>query len=80
MHFALSTLLLALFAAVTMAVAPAFHDVIISFPKDAPGHLLEDAKEKVRNTKGAKITHEYSSSLYSNAVCLSTNGTAYKHT
>ncbi|KAF1970169.1 hypothetical protein BU23DRAFT_557059 [Bimuria novae-zelandiae CBS 107.79] len=42
-----------------MAVAPTFHNVIISFPKDAPGQLLEDAKEKVRNTAGAKITHEY---------------------
>lgn len=43
-----------------MAVAPTFHDVIISFPNDAPSSLLEEAKEKVRNTKGAKITHEYS--------------------
>ena len=60
MHFALSTLLTVLFAAVAMAVAPTFHDVIISFPNGAPGHLLEEAKEKVKNTKGAKITHEYS--------------------
>ena len=61
MHITSSTLLLAFFAAVAMAVTPAFHDVIISFPKDAPGHLLDDAKERVRNTKGAKITHEYCS-------------------
>ncbi|KAJ4347829.1 uncharacterized protein N0V89_009199 [Didymosphaeria variabile] len=42
-----------------MAVAPALHDVIISFSKDAPSSLLEEAKEKVRNTEGAEITHEY---------------------
>jgi hypothetical protein len=60
MHLTLSTLLVLLFAAIAMAVAPTFHDVIISFPKDAPSHLLEDAKKKVKDTKGAKITHEYS--------------------
>jgi hypothetical protein len=60
MRFTLTTLLIALFAAVTMAVAPQFYDVIISVPNDAPRSTLEEAMEKVRNTDGAEIKHVYS--------------------
>ncbi|KAF2443779.1 hypothetical protein P171DRAFT_486499 [Karstenula rhodostoma CBS 690.94] len=60
MRFTLTSLLVALFAAVAMAVTPQLYDVIISVPNDAPSSVLEDAKEKVRNTEGAQITHEYS--------------------
>lgn len=60
MRSALASLIVALFAAVAMAVTPQLYDVIISVPNDAPSSVLEDAKEKVRNTEGAQITHEYS--------------------
>jgi hypothetical protein len=60
MRFTLTTLLIALFAAIAMAVTPQLYDVIISVPNDAPKGTLEEAKEKVRNTEGAEITHEYS--------------------
>ncbi|KAJ4289719.1 hypothetical protein N0V90_011049 [Kalmusia sp. IMI 367209] len=58
MRFALISFIVALLAAVTMAVPPNFYDVIISFPKEAPDYLLDEAKQAVRNGKGT-ITHEY---------------------
>lgn len=58
MRFALLSFVLALFVAITMAVAP-LQPVIISFPKEAPDSLLESAKEAIKKAGGV-ITHEYS--------------------
>ncbi|KAF9731881.1 hypothetical protein PMIN06_005523 [Paraphaeosphaeria minitans] len=60
MRFAFTSLLVALFAAVAMAVTPQLYDVIISVPEGSPSGMLEEMKEKVRQTEGAQITHEYS--------------------
>ncbi|KAF2250627.1 hypothetical protein BU26DRAFT_517454 [Trematosphaeria pertusa] len=57
MRFALLSFVLALFVAITMAVAP-LQPVIISFPKEAPDSLLESAKEAIKKAGGV-ITHEY---------------------
>jgi hypothetical protein len=62
MRFALFSIIIALFAAVTMAVAPELHSVIISFPNETPDHVVQSAKDMVLAGKG-KITHEYSESL-----------------
>ncbi|KAF2688637.1 hypothetical protein K458DRAFT_414369 [Lentithecium fluviatile CBS 122367] len=58
MRFALLSIIVALLAALAMAVPPKLHSVIISFPNDAPDHLLQAAKDMVLKGKG-KITHEY---------------------
>ncbi|KZM24603.1 uncharacterized protein EKO05_0008699 [Ascochyta rabiei] len=57
MRFATLSVLTALFAATTMAVAPQ-RSVIISFPNETPDHIVEEAKEGIRKAKGV-ITHEY---------------------
>ncbi|PVI08639.1 hypothetical protein DM02DRAFT_608012 [Periconia macrospinosa] len=43
----------------TAAAVVPMHSVIISFPAEAPDHLLQKAKDAVIAAKG-KITHEYS--------------------
>ncbi|KAJ4987543.1 hypothetical protein SVAN01_07000 [Stagonosporopsis vannaccii] len=57
MRFATLSILTALFAATSMAVAPQ-RSVIISFPNETPDHIVEEAKESIRKAKGV-ITHEY---------------------
>ncbi|KAI8943793.1 hypothetical protein NX059_001767 [Plenodomus lindquistii] len=57
MRFALFSLVIALLAAFAMAVAP-HRSVIISWPKDTPDKIIEEAKEAIRKAKG-QITHEY---------------------
>jgi hypothetical protein len=64
MRFATLSVLTALFAATTMAVAPQ-RSVIISFPNDTPDHIVEEAKEGIRKAKGV-ITHEYSKHIKRN--------------
>jgi len=57
MRFVIFSLLVALLATFAMAVAPQ-RSVIISWPKDTPDEIVEQAKEAIRNAKGV-ITHEY---------------------
>lgn len=65
MRFATLSVLTALFAATTMAVAPQ-RSVIISFPNETPDHIVEEAKEAIRKAKGV-IIHEYSECMSWNA-------------
>ncbi|CAI6333900.1 unnamed protein product [Periconia digitata] len=58
MRFTLASFLVAVFFAMTTAAVVPMHSVIISFPADAPDHLLQQAKDAVIDAKG-KITHEY---------------------
>ena len=58
MRFAFVTFLVTIFFVMTTAAVVPMHSVIISFPAEAPDHLLQNAKDAVIAAKG-KITHEY---------------------
>ncbi len=51
MRFTVFSLVIALLAAFAMAVAPQ-RSVVISWPNDTPDHIVEEAKEAIRNAKG----------------------------
>lgn len=51
MRFALFSLVTALLATFAMAVAPQ-RSVIISWPNETPDHIVEEAKEAIRQAKG----------------------------
>ncbi|OAL55337.1 hypothetical protein IQ07DRAFT_163406 [Pyrenochaeta sp. DS3sAY3a] len=57
MRFTLVSFLIAFLATFAMAVAPQ-RSVIISWPNETPDHIVEEAKEAIRQAKGV-ITHEY---------------------
>ena len=59
MRFTLFSFIVTIFFAMTTAAVVPMHSVIVSFPADAPDHLLQNAKDAVMAAKG-KITHEYS--------------------
>jgi hypothetical protein len=51
MHFALFSLVVALLASFTMAVAP-HRSVIVSWPNNTPDEIVEQSKEAIRKAKG----------------------------
>ncbi|KAF2085794.1 hypothetical protein K490DRAFT_67391 [Saccharata proteae CBS 121410] len=53
----LISVLLALLAACVLAAAP-HRSVLISYPKDTPDHIVNQAKDAIVNA-GGMITHEY---------------------
>lgn len=63
MRFVLTSLFVALFAALAMAVAP-HKSVIMSWPNDTPDSVVADAKQAIIDAKGV-ITHEYSKDMQS---------------
>ncbi|KAF2471288.1 uncharacterized protein BDR25DRAFT_285781 [Lindgomyces ingoldianus] len=65
MRFALFSLLLALLAAFAMAVAPQ-KSVVISYPKDTPQSVVDQAMDAIREA-GGQITHTYSKGFACNA-------------
>ncbi|KAK3670895.1 hypothetical protein LTR78_009173 [Recurvomyces mirabilis] len=58
MKFSLGFLLLAIFAAFCLAAAPQ-NQIIVSYPKETPSSVIEEAKEAIRKA-GGTIEHEYS--------------------
>ncbi|KAK5107121.1 hypothetical protein LTR62_001711 [Meristemomyces frigidus] len=60
MKLSLTNLLLASFAAISLASTPQDHNqVIVSYPKDTPTAVIEEAMEAIRKA-GGTIEHEYS--------------------
>ncbi|KAF2033521.1 hypothetical protein EK21DRAFT_58431 [Setomelanomma holmii] len=57
MRFILTSVVVALLAVFTMAVAP-HKSVIMSWPNDTPDSVVEEAKQAIIAAKGT-ITHEY---------------------
>ncbi|CAK1361184.1 hypothetical protein CB0940_03422 [Cercospora beticola] len=58
MKLVISSLLLALLAIFAAAAVEPKHQVIISYPKDTPASIMEDAKKAIIEA-GGFITHEY---------------------
>lgn len=59
MKLVILTLLLALFTAYVAGASSTQRAVIVSYPKDTPDSVLEEAKSAVLKSGGI-ITHEYS--------------------
>ncbi|KAF2753742.1 hypothetical protein EJ05DRAFT_514684 [Pseudovirgaria hyperparasitica] len=60
MKFSLFTLLVALFCAYAQALAKpvSLKTVIVTFPDNTPGHIMQQAKDAIVEA-GGRITHEY---------------------
>ncbi|KAK8169494.1 hypothetical protein IWX90DRAFT_430066 [Phyllosticta citrichinensis] len=58
MKFYIISLVLALFAVCAMSVAPPQRSVLVSYSKDTPEKVLDEAKKAIIDA-GGFITHEY---------------------
>lgn len=57
MRFTFTFILLALFAALCLAAAPQ-KQVIISYPKDTPAYVLDEAKDAIIKAVSSQITSQ----------------------